>query len=186
MRLMHTVIVVAACSVLTLTPAFAGQRGHQSVPPAPHPAPAAQPAAPTTTSAPKPVETSEATEAAKPTTVSTPHQTAVVSRITANPALVTRLQPLVPSGMTLATAARGFKNQGQFIAALHVSRNLNIPFAKLKAEMTGTDRDSLGQAIQQLRPTANMKTATVTAEREADADLKAVKPVKPHADKDDR
>jgi len=39
--------------------------------------------------------------------------------------------------MTLNEASKGFKNQGQFIAALHVSQNLGIPFADLKTAMTG-------------------------------------------------
>ncbi len=39
--------------------------------------------------------------------------------------------------MTLNQASKGFKNQGQFIAALHVSQNLGIPFADLKTAMTG-------------------------------------------------
>ena len=40
--------------------------------------------------------------------------------------------------MTLESASAGFKNQGQFLAALHVSQNLNIPFADLKTAMLGT------------------------------------------------
>jgi hypothetical protein len=65
--------------------------------------------------------------------------------------------------LNLATA--GFKNFGQFVAAMNVSRNLNIPFSQLKAAMTGTNlvgiptgtgtTSSLGQAIQQLKPTVN-------------------------------
>src|SRR5439155_26462097 len=39
--------------------------------------------------------------------------------------------------LTLQAASAGFKNQGQFIAALHVSHNLNIPFDQLKAKLTG-------------------------------------------------
>jgi len=39
--------------------------------------------------------------------------------------------------MSLNQASKGFKNQGQFIAALHVSQNLGIPFADLKTAMTG-------------------------------------------------
>jgi hypothetical protein len=193
MRLMQTLFGLVACSSLALTPAFASQRGHQGAPPAAvHPAPAAKPAAPATAPAPKHVETHEAAKAPKPAATGTPHHTTVTvaQRIAANPALATRLQTLLPSGMTLQTAAAGFKNQGQFIAALHVSRNLNIPFAQLKAAMTGANHDSLGQAIQQLRPTANVKTATVTAEREANEDVKVVKPVKPvkphHTDRDAR
>jgi hypothetical protein len=112
---------------------------------------------------------------------STPHLT-FIQRIDANPRLVARLTPLVPSGMTLDSAAAGFKNQGQFIAALHVSKDLNIPFAQLKAEMTGTDHDSLGHAIKDLKPTVDAKVAAKTAEGEAKADLKATRT--PHADTD--
>lgn len=110
----------------------------------------------------------------------------VPQRIAANPALVARLQALLPAGMTVESAATGFKNEGQFIAALHVSHNLNIPFAQLKAEMTGTDHDSLGQAIHTLQPTADAKAAAKTAEQEARADIKATKTQKSDTDKDDR
>jgi hypothetical protein len=166
MRLMHTFLGVIACGSLALTPALAGQRGQHTTPApgAAHPPTPAHPA-------------SDATH---------PRPVPLPAKIAANPALVTRLQPLLPSGMTLATAATGFKNQGQFIAALHVSRNLNIPFAQLKAEMTGTDHDSLGQAIHQLQPTANAKSAIKTAEREARADIDATRPAKTDTDKDDR
>ena len=34
-------------------------------------------------------------------------------------------------------ASSGFRNQGQFIAAVHVSQNLGIPFADLRATMLG-------------------------------------------------
>ncbi|SRR5260221_2342577 len=157
MKLLRTVIGVIACTILVTGPAIAGQRGHQpTVSPAGR---AASPAHPTLEA-----------KTAHPANIAVP------AKIAANPALVARLTPLLPSGMTLANAAAGFKNQGQFIAALHVSRNLNIPFAQLKAEMTGADRDSLGQAIHELRPTTtNVKAAVKTADAEARADLKATK-----------
>lgn len=71
-----------------------------------------------------------------------------------------RIESLLPAGMDLKVAESGFKNQGQFIAALHVSRNLNIPFDQLKAKMLGLDAAgqvtsspmSLGKAIHALRP----------------------------------
>jgi hypothetical protein len=77
---------------------------------------------------------------------------------------------LLPKGMTIDQAARGFKNQGQFIAALHVSRNLGIPFADLKKDMVTNDR-SLGQAIQHLRPGANSTTESERGETEAHHDM---------------
>ncbi len=86
-------------------------------------------------------------------------QNTAANRIAQNPALAARLKPLLPAGTNLQTAASGFKNQGQFIAALHVSRNLHIPFDQLKAKMTGPDHESLGHAIQDLRPNLSSKTS---------------------------
>jgi hypothetical protein len=72
--------------------------------------------------------------------------------ITDNAALSSRVQTLLPGGETISNAAAGFENQGQFIAAAHAAHNLNIPFDQLKAQMTGTSQNSLGKAIQKLRP----------------------------------
>jgi hypothetical protein len=83
-----------------------------------------------------------------------------------NPKLEARLLALLPAGTTIQDASQGFKNWGQFVAATHVSNNLNIPFAELKARMTGitpgtipgssvqTSPMSLGQAIQSFKSTA--------------------------------
>jgi hypothetical protein len=76
----------------------------------------------------------------------------VSQRLANNPSLSTRLQPLLPAGATIAAASAGFRSQGQLVAALHVSRNLNIPFAQLQAKLTGSNPESLGQAIHDLRP----------------------------------
>jgi len=48
--------------------------------------------------------------------------------VTHNAQLSSRLQTLLPSGTTVAKAAAGFEDQGEFIAAVHVAHNLNIPF----------------------------------------------------------
>ena len=98
------------------------------------------------------------------------------ARLASNTALSARIQPLLPAGSTVATASTGFRNQGQFIAALHVSRNLNIPFDQLKVELTGKNSTSLGRAIHDLRP--NLTRSTVkrdvrTAVRQADQDIGA-------------
>lgn len=95
-------------------------------------------------------------------------------RVTQNAGLSTQLQPLLPAGDTLAGAAAGFRNQGQFVSALHVAHNLNIPFDQLKAKMTGSDAVSLGKAIQDLRPDLNDKTVkdnTKLADRQTERDL---------------
>jgi len=91
-------------------------------------------------------------------------------RIERHPQLKARIESLLPAGMSLKTAAMGFRNQGEFIAALHVSKNLNIPFDQLKAKLTGDPPMSLGKAIQELRPSLTEKQARAaveTAEKQA-------------------
>jgi hypothetical protein len=95
------------------------------------------------------------------------------SRLASNSRLSSRLQSLLPPKTPLETAASGFKNQGQFIAALHVSHNLNIPFDQLKTDMM-TKHDSLGAAIRNLRPDLDSKKVNSNvklAERQAKADV---------------
>jgi hypothetical protein len=93
-----------------------------------------------------------------------------------NAALSARIQPLLPSGSTIATASAGFKSQGEFIAALHISQNLGIPFDQLKADLTQAHPDSLGQAIHALRPDlsrSTVKSDVRTARLQADQDTDA-------------
>jgi hypothetical protein len=51
--------------------------------------------------------------------------------------------------MTIEDATAGFRNQGQFIAALNASRNRGLPFTDLQKAMT-VDGLSLGQAARQV------------------------------------
>ncbi len=101
-----------------------------------------------------------------------------------NTQLSSKLSTLLPAGTDLQTAASGFRNLGQFVAAVHVSHNLDIPFAQLKCtelataaacpNMTVPSKGShLGQAIQTLKPTmssGDSKAAAKQAEKEASAD----------------
>src|SRR6267154_792456 len=110
--------------------------------------------------------------------------TAAGALLAKNSALASRLQPLLPAGTNLQTAATGFKNLGQFVAAVHVSHNLGIPFDQLKCtELATADAcpgltvpsksSHLGQAIQTLKPTmssTDSKSAAKQAEKEASAD----------------
>jgi hypothetical protein len=93
---------------------------------------------------------------------------------------------LLPASTDIKTAESGFKNYGQFIAALHVSKNLNIPFDQLKAKMIATATSStvqtsstpmsLGKAIHALRPdiSANQVNAEVKrAEKQTTVTMKA-------------
>jgi hypothetical protein len=81
-------------------------------------------------------------------------QQSIAANIAKSPQLEARLQAMLPSGMTMEQASEGFRNQGQFIAALEASKNQHIDFANLKAEMTGEDALSLGQAVQKLKPSS--------------------------------
>jgi hypothetical protein len=111
---------------------------------------------------------------------STRPATTISDKISSNTQLASKLQPLLPAGMTMEQASAGFKNQGQFIAALHVSQNLGIPFADLQSKMTGADAMSLGKAIQTLKPSLDsttVKSEVTKAETEAKTDLSS-KPAK--------
>ncbi len=73
--------------------------------------------------------------------------------------------------MTAQQACSGFKNLGECVAAVHVSNNLNIPFADLKSRMTGTNPEALGKAIQDLKPDANAKQEAKKGQKQAQQDL---------------
>ena len=92
--------------------------------------------------------------------------------LTQNTKLSSNLEKLLPQGMTAQDACSGFKNLGQCVAAIHVSHNLGIPFADLKAKTTGSGSVSLGKAIDQLKPGTNGKAETKKAQKQAKADLK--------------
>lgn len=95
----------------------------------------------------------------------------VSERLTDNTKLASKLQSLLPAGTNLQTAAQGFKNLGQFVAAVHVSHNLGIPFDQLKAKMIGPPKESLGKAIQALRPAASSTEESKKAEKQAKQDM---------------
>jgi hypothetical protein len=137
--------------------------------------------------APSTTTTATTTTATTPTTVTT---TTPTTQPVKNAKLEARLANLLPAGTNMTDAAKGFKNYGQFVAAVHVSNNLNIPFSTLKAKMTGTTPMSLGQAIQATRgttttpttttppTTATTQTAVQTAERQADEDFRRARDVR--------
>jgi hypothetical protein len=105
--------------------------------------------------------------------------------LTQNKQLSTKLSSLLPAGTDLQTAVGGFKNLGQFVAAVHVSHNLGIPFDQLKCtELATKDAcgtmtvpskgSSLGGAISTIKPTvssSDVKTATKQAQKQASSDM---------------
>ena len=87
-------------------------------------------------------------------TTSTPPPTfepnAISTKISKNPSQLAKVKTMLPTGMTIEEASTGFRNQGQFIAALNASRNQGLDFVQLKDAMT-VDGLSLGQAAKQVR-----------------------------------
>lgn len=172
-----------------------------STPPSKPAAPPSKPTAPTTHGNPHAKTTTPATTTTGTSTSSTTTTTTtgtatvplnpIAQKISSKPNLSSKLQSMLPTGMTLNQASLGFRNQGQFIAALHVSQNLGIPFADLKTAMTGinpnlpegtqpsTQTLSLGQAIQKLRPSADAESAERTAEHQTSTDLNTTTASKP-------
>ena len=98
----------------------------------------------------------------------------VQEHLATQPQLAAKLGTLLP-GMNVSDAAQGFQNLGQFVAAAHVSHNLDIPFLTLKSRMTGPQPISLGQAIQELKPGVKTKNEVRRAEAQARNDMKTDK-----------
>ena len=94
-------------------------------------------------------------------TTTTTELTPVQQKLKQNTNLASKVASRLPPGTDLMTAAAGFKNLGQFVAAAHVSNNLQISFTELKAKMMSGM--SLGQAIQAVRPLT--ASPTVEAQR---------------------
>jgi hypothetical protein len=124
------------------------------------------------------IDSGNATPPPAPVIVSNP----VADKISRKPNLAAKVASRLPSGMTLAQASTGFKNQGQFIAAVNVSKNLGIDFVKLQTAMTGQTVSvdpkthaitttptgdaplSLGRSIQTLRPGTDADAAVQKAQ----------------------
>ena len=129
----------------------------------------------TTTTTNKRSTTSSTSTASIPSTTTTVTTTTPTTQSVKNPKLDARLQKLLPAGTNVQDAAAGFKNWGQFVAATHVSQNLGISFAELKAQMTGSYLDpttglpvstgiapkSLGQSIQSVKAGVTVIPQTV-------------------------
>jgi len=184
MKFRHHVcaVCVAVAVALAAVPAAAQGKGNGAAPKATTPKTHVNAPKTSTPSSSKPATTpGQAKQAAATTTVKPPKTTPVAKGTSAkptsgivSPGLVARLKPLFPPGTDLNLAATGFKNQGQFVAAAHVSENLGIPFAALKTEMV-ENGSSLGRAIQTLRPRADSVTEVVRAETQADATIEKSK-----------
>ena len=122
-----------------------------------------------------------------PTPSTSSHGMTMTQQLTKNTALAKKIHNL--TNMSAQDACSGFKNLGQCVAAAHVSQNLGITFACMKADMTGVAAPStdgcpvspdlssgkgmsLGKAIQTLSPTSNSKLEAKKANKQAKQDIK--------------
>jgi hypothetical protein len=96
-------------------------------------------------------------------------------KLAQNGNLRAKLQSRLPLGTDIHAAAAGFRNLGQFVAAVNVAYNHGISFDVLRQRMTGPDAMSLGQALQQVKGLngAVASTTAQTALVQAEADIQA-------------
>jgi hypothetical protein len=109
-----------------------------------------------------------------------------------NTQLSKNLAAFFPAGTNLTAQASGFRNLGQFVAAVHVSHNLGIPFDQLKCTELGTTKAtslgmtcptsvtnasgmSLGKAIRTIQPNADANQALQEANRQSRKDMQSSK-----------
>jgi len=90
-----------------------------------------------------------------------------------NTKLSSKVQTLLPDGTKVQDAASGFKDLGEFVAAVHISKNLDIPFDQYKDKVTSGD--SLGKALKALNPSLNhkeIKSEVKKGKQQAKEDIK--------------
>jgi hypothetical protein len=95
------------------------------------------------------------------------------AKLSADSALAKRLQEMLP-GTDLLAAADGFRNFGQFVSAVHLSKNHEIPFDQLKSQIMSGNKN-LGDSLQALKPELSESQAEAEvkkAENQASQDMK--------------
>ena len=114
----------------------------------------------------------------------------VAQKLSTKSNIMKKAQSVIGMDVDLNNATSGFRNFGQFVAAVNVSNNHQIAFADLKAAMTGIDIDgkpvitttptggttttstlSLGQAIQKLKTGVDSETVAQSALTQANAEI---------------
>ena len=109
--------------------------------------------------------------------ISDEHGKSPADLLSQNTKLSAKLETLLSAGTNVQDAAKGFDNLGQFVASVHVAKNLGIPFDQLKEKMTGPSSLSLGEAIHSLKPGVDARKETIRGNELA---LKDMEPTLPH------
>jgi hypothetical protein len=99
-----------------------------------------------------------------------------------NLVLADGLRGRLPRGADLNAAAAGFRRLELFVATVHASNNLDIPFSELKRRIVN-DGMTLGQAIQDIRPRSRYWDEARRAEDDAAAAIRTSESVTLAAEK---
>ena len=83
-----------------------------------------------------------------------------------NTVLADTVRVRLPQGTDLLAAAGGFRRLELFVATVHASNNLLVPFSELKRRIVN-DGMTLGQAIQDIRPKSRYWSEARRAEDDA-------------------
>ena len=92
--------------------------------------------------------------------------TPVQQELQRNAILSNTLRSRVPQGADVTALASGFRRLELFVATVHASNNLAVPFAELKRRIVN-DGMTLGQAIQDIRPKSRYWSEAQRAEADA-------------------
>ena len=100
-----------------------------------------------------------------------PAPSVVQKELQRNLVLAGSLRGRLPTGMDLYVAAGGFRRLELFVATVHASTNIELPFSELKRRIVN-DGMTLGQAIQDMRPKSRYWDEARRAEDEAAATIR--------------
>jgi hypothetical protein len=100
-----------------------------------------------------------------------PTPTPVQKELQRNLVLADGLRGRLPRGTDLNAAAGGFRRLELFVATVHASNNVDIPFSELKRRIVN-DGMTLGQAIQDIRPKSRYWSEARRAEDDAAAAIR--------------
>jgi len=100
-----------------------------------------------------------------------PAPSPVQKELQRNPVLADSLRGRFSAGTDLNAAAAGFRRLELFVATVHASNNIDIPFSELKRRIVN-DGMTLGQAIQDIRPQSRYWQEARRAEDEAAAAIR--------------
>jgi hypothetical protein len=90
------------------------------------------------------------------------------------PKLSAKLQDMLPADLSPQQACAGFKTLEQCVTAIHLTQNLKLSFADLKAKTTGKGSVGLQKAIERMAANANAKDELKKAKKQAGDDMKGV------------